>query len=136
MLDFPCKQLTLLNKSRMFCLLSIIYSHGSHQTNNISRQLLTFLTASSLSFVFINLLPFLICHFPNWNTFSFQYILYFWNWFSRPPSPHCVLNGVLREHFLGIKMQHFNKFLSSLFKILLVFEVPYQPWVKGMPGKS
>ena len=52
MLDFPCKQLTLLNKSRMFCLLSIIYSHGSHQTNNISRQLLTSLTASSLSFVF------------------------------------------------------------------------------------
>ena len=37
-------------------------------------------------------------------------------------------NGVLRKHFLGIKMQHWNKCLSSFLQVLLVFE--------GMPGKS
>ena len=44
-------------------------------------------------------------------------------------------NGVLCGHRLGIKIQYWNKCLSSLL-ILFVFEVPYRPRVKGMPGKS
>ena len=52
-----------------------------------------------------------------------------------PPITVCW-NRVQCGHFLGIKMQHWNKFWAQFCKILLVFEVSYQPWVKGMPGKS
>ena len=45
-------------------------------------------------------------------------------------------NGVLGRHFLGIKMEHWNNVWAHFYKILLVFEVPYWPRVKGMPGKS
>ena len=35
--------------------------------------------------------------------------------------PIICWNGGLQGHFLGIKMQHWNKWLSSLYMILLVF---------------
>ena len=40
---------------------------------------------------------------------------------------HCALNRVLRGHFLGINVT---------VKILVVFEVPARPQVKGMSGNS
>jgi hypothetical protein len=47
--------------------------------------------------------------------------------------PNVCWNGVLCGHFLGII--EMNVWAHS-YKILLVFEVPYQPWVKGMPEKA
>ena len=59
------------------------------------------------------------------------------------PSPqectvHTVCwNRVLRGHFLGIKMQHWNKCLTSPFiRFLLVFEVPYRPRVRHPAWKT
>ena len=41
-------------------------------------------------------------------------------------------NRVLRRHFLGIKMEHWNNFVwAHFYKIFEIFEVPYWPESKG-----
>ena len=54
-----------------------------------------------------------------------------------PPTPYCVLKWVLTWSFLGNQDATLKQMSELIFdKILLVFELPYWPQVKGMPGKS
>ena len=48
-------------------------------------------------------------------------ITQFW---SPPPSPHCVLKWVLRGHYLGIKMPQWNQNLSSFLSNFSSFLIP------------
>ena len=49
---------------------------------------------------------------------------------------HCALNRVLGGHFLGIKISSEINVWDPLCHILVVFEVPARPQVKGMSENS
>ena len=53
------------------------------------------------------------------------------------PAPHCVLKWGFYANISWESRCNIEIYVwAHFYKILLVFEVPYQPWVKGMSGKS
>ena len=52
------------------------------------------------------------------------------------PPPLCVEMGFYADISWESRWNIERNVWAHFYKILLVFEVPYQPWVKRMPGKS
>ena len=62
------------------------------------------------------------------------------NYLDEMGGGHCALNRFLSGHSLGIKMLNYSRVETirgnTVCQILVVFEVPAQPKVKGMSGNS